>query len=57
VRCHQRYARLLEERFTTAPQVWEETSRTLATLLTDGLFQVQNAIISARLSLPDVAQE
>ena len=57
VRCHQRCARLLEERFTAAPEEWEETSRTLAARLTDGLFQVQNAIISARLSLPDVAQE
>jgi transcriptional regulator with XRE-family HTH domain len=57
VRCHQRYARLLQERFTAAPEVWKETSRTLAALLTDGLFQVQNAIISAQLSLPDVAQD
>jgi tetratricopeptide (TPR) repeat protein len=57
VRCHQHYACLLEERFTAAPEVWEETSRTLAALLTDGLSQVQNAIISAQLSLSGVAQE
>ncbi len=36
VRCHQRCARLLEERFTAAPEEWEETSRTLAARLTDG---------------------
>jgi transcriptional regulator with XRE-family HTH domain len=57
VRCLQRYARLLEERLTAAPEEWEETSRTLAARLTDGLFQVQNAIISAQLSFPDVTPE
>jgi hypothetical protein len=57
VRCHQHYACLLEERSTAAPEVWGETSRTLAALLTDGLSQVQNAIISAQLSLSGVAQE
>ena len=57
VRCHQRYARLLEERSIGAPKVWEETSRTLAALLTIGLSQVQNANISAHISLPEVDQE
>ena len=51
VRLHQHYALLLQERSTSAPDVGEETSRTLAVLLTDGLAQVQNAIISAQVSL------
>ena len=57
VRCHQRYTYLLEERSTTAPEVWEETSRTLIDLLKNGLPQVQNAIISAQVSLSGVTQE
>jgi hypothetical protein len=57
VRCHQRYACLLEERSTTAPEVWEETSRTLIDLLKNGLPQVQNAIISAQVPLSGVTQE
>jgi tetratricopeptide (TPR) repeat protein len=57
VRCHQRYARLLEERSTAAPELEKETSRALAALLKNRLFQVQNAIISAQLPLPDIAQE
>lgn len=51
VRCHQQYAYLLQERCTSNPEVCEETSRTLTVLFTDGLSQVQNAIISAYHSL------
>ena len=57
VRCHQRYARLLKERLTASPEEYEATMRTLAARFTGSLFQVSNAIISAQLSLPDVAPE
>jgi tetratricopeptide (TPR) repeat protein len=57
VRCHQHYACLLEERSKAAPEVLVETSRTLAALLTDGLSQVQNAILSAQFSLSGLVQE
>ena len=51
VRCYQRYACILEERSIAAPELWEETSRTLMGLLKNGLPQVQNAIISAQIPL------
>lgn len=51
LRCYQRYACILEERSIAAPELWEETSRTLMGLLKNGLPQVQNAIISAQIPL------
>ncbi len=57
VRCHQHYARLLEERSTGAPERGKETSRALVALLENRLFEFQNAIISAQIPGPDVAQK
>jgi hypothetical protein len=57
VRRQQHYALLLEERRTSAPALLEETSRTLAVLLADGLPRVQNALLAEQLYLPDVGRQ
>ncbi|HEY6543034.1 MAG TPA: hypothetical protein VIZ18_18980, partial [Ktedonobacteraceae bacterium] len=44
LRCHQRYASLLEERLAASPEDLAETSSILAVLLKEGLAQFQNAV-------------
>lgn len=47
VHCYQRCICLLEERSTASPDLWEETARTMMNLFKDGLYQLQDTVLSA----------
>ena len=50
VRCHQRYIAALEERFTDAPDMLEETATTLLTMLKNSLHRLSEIMLPLNLN-------